>query len=144
MFMDGLRKRWGPCCVFELHRHGKCSVSEKAASCELRLKMWRVDLTWTPLGMQGVLKVTCKANLTFTNFKLSNSERNGASEDFYIDLDNLSYLSSDIFLYSLRETVDVWNTVLRQRGARQVLVLHKDHKLLNYFFHPKRSLFMQF
>lgn len=144
MFMDGLRKRWGPCCVFELHGHGKCSVSEKAASCELRLKIWRVDLTWTPLGMQGVLKVTCKANLTFTNFKLCNSERNGASEDFYIDLDNLSYLCSCIFLYSHRETVDVWNTVLRQCGARQVLVLHKGHKLLNYFFHPKSSLFMQF
>lgn len=31
-----------------------------------------------------------KPNLTFTNLKLCNSERNGASGDFYIDLDNQS------------------------------------------------------
>lgn len=31
-----------------------------------------------------------KPNLTFANLKLCNSERNGASGDFYVDLDNQS------------------------------------------------------
>lgn len=79
-----------------LHRRGKGSVSEKVASRQLRLETWRVNLTVTSLGMQGVSKVTCKANLTFTNLKLSNLERSGASEGFYRDLDNLSYLSNSI------------------------------------------------
>lgn len=40
--------------------------------------------------MRGVSKAVHKPNLTFANLKLCNSERNGASGDFCVDLDNQS------------------------------------------------------